>query len=87
MDLKEQELQGGFRWLMIAGALALIFSFSLFCVDEYVMGGAVKRDKEHAAQMRQLRIAQAGLPARVTDSRQTLPLTIEREEGAATASH
>ena len=87
MDLREQEVQGGYRWLMIAGTLAILFSCSLFCIDKYIMGSAAKRDKEHAAQMRQLRLAQSGLPARVTDSRQTLPLTIEREDGAASESH
>ena len=87
MDRGEQEIQGGYRWLMIAGTLAILFSCSLFCIDQYVMGGAIKRDKEHANHMRQLRLAQSGLPARVTDSRQILPLTIEHEDGPATASH
>lgn len=79
MDLKEQEMSGGFKWLLFAGGAAVLLSISLFCVDDKVMGKAIDRDREHAAELRELRMAQASLPARVTDPRQTLPLTIERE--------
>jgi hypothetical protein len=41
------------------------------------MGGAAARDAAHNEELRSLRVAQASLPARVTDSRQTLPLTLE----------
>jgi hypothetical protein len=44
------------------------------------MENAPKRDKEHAAQMRELRVAQSSLPTGVTDSRQTLPLDIEAND-------
>lgn len=79
MDLKEQETSGSYRWLLFAGGAAVLLSISLFCVDDKVMGKAAERDREHAAELRELRMAQSSLPARVTDPRQTLPLAIERE--------
>ena len=80
MDVKAQEIQGGFKWLLFAGTAAVALSLFLFYVDDVVMRGAPERDKEHAAQMAELRKAQAGLPARVTDDRQTLPLKIEQDD-------
>jgi hypothetical protein len=79
MDLKAQEIQGGYKWLMIAGTAAVLLSCFLFYVDDVVMRHAPDRDREHAAQMAELRKAQAGLPSRVTDDRQTLPLMIEKD--------
>ena len=88
MDLREQEIKGSYMWLLFAGGAALLLSCVLFYVDHVVMGGAAERDREHAAQMRELRMAQASLPARVNDSRQTLPLTIEGQTSrAAESSH
>ena len=79
MDLREQEIKGSYKWLMFASGAAVLLSCVLFWADNTVMGGAAERDKEHAAKMRELRIAQSSVPGRVTDSRQTLPLTIEQE--------
>jgi hypothetical protein len=89
MDAKAQEIQGGFKWLLFAGTAAVLLSLFLFYVDDVVMRGAPERDKEHAAQMAELRKAQAGLPSRVTDDRQTLPLNIEKDHtsGDADTSH
>lgn len=85
MELKTSEAQDGIKWLVRMGAFALALSATLFWVDQFVMGGAVARDKHHAEQMRELRVAQSSLPARVTDDRQKLPLTLEQE--SKDASH
>jgi hypothetical protein len=87
MDLREQEIQGGYKWLLFAGTAAVLLSAFLFYVDNVIMAGAPARDKEHAARMRELRVAQSSLPARVTDDRQTLPLTIEQQDTVASAGH
>jgi hypothetical protein len=87
MDLREQEIRGGYKWLLCAGTAAVLLSAFLFYVDNVIMGGASARDKEHAAKMRELRLAQSGLPARVTDERQTLPLLIEQQDNAAETAH
>jgi len=88
MDVKQQEIQGSYKWLLIAGTAAVLLSCFVFYIDDVVMGHAPERDKAHAAQMAELRKAQAGLPSRVTDDRQTLPLMIEQDDKAAEeASH
>ena len=84
MEFKTSEVSGGIKWLICAGAAAVALSATLFWADDTVMGGAIARDKHHAEQMRELRVAQSSLPSRVTDERQTLPLTIELE-GATSA--
>jgi hypothetical protein len=76
-ELREKEIQGSYKWLLIAGTSAVLLSFFLFYIDDVVMRHAPDRDRAHAAEMSELRRAQASLPARVTDSRQTLPLDIE----------
>lgn len=76
--LHDQEVQGSYKWLMICGTAAVLLSFFLFYVDDVVMRNAPERDRAQAAEMAELRKAQAGLPARVTDSRQTLNLDIEQ---------
>jgi hypothetical protein len=83
MDAQTNEIQGSYKWLMIAGGLAVALSCFLFWVDNVVMQSAPERDKEHAATMRELRVAQSSLPARVTDDRQTLPLVLEQQDHAA----
>jgi hypothetical protein len=82
-DLRAKEIQGSYKWLMIAGSAAVLLSCFLFYVDDVVMSHAPERDKAHAAEMAELRKAQASLPARVTDSRQTLPLEIEADNKEA----
>ena len=83
MDAQTNEIQGGFKWLFIAGGLAIALSCFLFWVDNVVMQAAPQRDKEHAAMMHELRVAQSSLPARVTDDRQTLPLVLEQQDHVA----
>lgn len=83
MDVQAKEIQGGYKWLMFAGGLAILLSCFVFWVDDVVMQHAPERDKEHAAKMRELRVAQSSLPARVTDDRQTLPLVLEQQDHAA----
>lgn len=78
-DLRDKEIQGSYKWLMIAGTAAVLLSCFLFYIDDVVMQNAPARDKAQAADMAELRRAQAGLPARVTDDRQTLPLRIESD--------
>lgn len=85
-ELRAKEIEGSYRWLTIAAAAAVALSGFLFYIDDVVMRGAPERDRAHAAEMAELRKAQAGLPARVTDSRQTLPLAIEKDESATSAS-
>jgi hypothetical protein len=87
MQLKTSEAKDGINWLIRAGVVAIIFSAVLYYTDEHIMGGAIARDKQHAEMMKELRVAQSALPARVTDERQTLPLTLEQEEAAGKASH
>jgi hypothetical protein len=86
MDVQAKEIQGSYNWILFAGGLAVVLSCVLFWVDNTVMGGAAERDREHAAQMRELRMAQSGLAARVTDSRQTLPLVLEQQDHKAKAA-
>lgn len=76
-ELRNRELQGSYKWLLISGTAAVLLSAFLFYVDDVVMRHAPDRDRAQAAEMTELRKAQAGLPARVTDERQTLPLEIE----------
>ncbi len=78
-DLREKEIQGSYKWLIIAGSAAVLLSCFLFYIDDVVMQNAPARDRAQAAEMAELRRAQAGLPARATDDRQTLPLRIESE--------
>jgi hypothetical protein len=80
MESKTSDSTGAFKWLIGAGAAAIALSIFLFWADNTVMGGAAARDRHHAEQMRELRTAQASLPSRVTDDRQTLPLSIEGDE-------
>ena len=75
--LRNQEIQGSYKWLLIAGTLAVLLSCFLFYVDDVVMRHAPDRDRAQAEEMAELRRAQASLPARVTDSRQTAPLATE----------
>jgi hypothetical protein len=81
-DLRDKEIQGSYKWLMIAGTAAVLLSCFLFYVDDVVMRHAPDRDRAQASEMAELRRAQANLPARVTDDRQTLPLRIESEGDA-----
>jgi hypothetical protein len=81
MELKNSEARDGIKWLARMGAFALALSATLFWADHVVMGGAAARDKHHAEQMKELRVAQSSLPSRVTDDRQKLPLTLEQENG------
>jgi hypothetical protein len=76
-ELRNIELQGSYKWLLISGTAAVLLSVFLFYVDDVVMRQAPDRDRAQAAEMAELRKAQAGLPARVTDERQTLPLEIK----------
>jgi|LakMenEpi03Aug12_release.lakeMendotaPanAssembly.Ray.scaffolds.fasta_scaffold919118_1 hypothetical protein len=84
MELKTSEENGAVRWLLGAGAAAIGLSLVLFWADDSVMGNAKERDVAHNAQLRQLRVAQSGLPSGVTDERQTLPLEIEAEAQGVT---
>lgn len=83
MDLRTKEVQDGFKWLIIAGSAAVLLSVTLFWADNTVMGGAAARDALHNEELHSLRVAQAALPARVTDPRQTLPLSIEGADKGA----
>jgi hypothetical protein len=84
-ELREKEIQGSYKWLMIAGTAAVLLSAFLFYIDDVVMRHAPDRDRAQAAEMAELRKAQAGLPARVTDDRQTLPLEIEQHKDSGSA--
>lgn len=86
MELNHNESRDGITWLLCAGGIAVLFSISLYCADEHIMGKATERDHKHAAEMAELRTAQVSVPGRVTDQRQTLPLTIEQEGSAAVDS-
>ena len=86
MELKTSEVNGAFRWLIGAGAAAIGLSLALFWADDSVMGKAKERDIAHNVQLRELRVAQAGLPSGVTDERQILPLQIEAEAQGGTGT-
>lgn len=77
-ELRKQEIQGSYKWLMVAGMAAVLLAVFLFYIDDVVMSNAPARDRAHAEEMAELRKAQAQLPARVTDERQKLPLTIDQ---------
>ena len=83
-ELRSKEIQGSYKWLTIAGSAAILLSAFLFYVDDVIMSHAPERDRAHAAEMAELRQAQAGLPSRVSDHRQTLPLSIEKENNRST---
>jgi|688.fasta_scaffold1985958_1 hypothetical protein len=87
MELNHKESRDGITWLLCAGGIAILFSISLYCADEHVMGKATERDHKHAAEMAELRTAQVSVPGRVTDERQLLPLTLEHEDSAASDKH
>lgn len=70
----DSEKVGAKTWLVVAGGLAIVLSVALFKVDEYLVRGP-ERERAHNAQLAELRTAQASLPSRVTDNRQTLELT------------
>lgn len=84
MEFKTSEATGGIKWLIGACAAAIGLSLFMFWADDSVMGKAKERDIAHNAEMRELRIAQSSLPARVTDERQTLGLDIEQEASVST---
>ena len=44
MDLRQKEVQDGFKWLVCAGSAAVLLSLTLFWTDSTVMGGAAARD-------------------------------------------
>lgn len=61
----------GYRWFFGMGLLALVFCFVLKTVDDKL--STSDSEKRLGQTLHELRTAQASLPARVTDSRQTLP--------------
>jgi hypothetical protein len=75
------EASGAVKWLLGAGAMAILLSVFLFWADDKVMGGAHDRDIEHNRQLTELRAAQASVGGAANDPRQLLPLTIEEQKG------
>jgi hypothetical protein len=82
----DSEKAGAVRWLLFAGGAAILLSVSLFRADEYLVGGP-ERDRAHNKKLAELRSAQASLPSRVTDNRQTLDLTLQPAPAAADTDH
>ena len=82
METQSEELLSGRSWFIGAGVAALILSFCLFRVDEYLSQGPV-REHEHNERMRALRTAQLSVPSRVTDSRQLLPIAAHQDNPGA----
>jgi hypothetical protein len=82
-----QEQADGYRWFFIVGLIAVAFSVFLATVDKRLSES--DSEKRLGETLRVLRTAQASLPARVTDSRQTMPFmhSVTKSENAGGESH
>jgi hypothetical protein len=65
----DEESKGGLQWLVFAGLFAVCFSLFLVWCDHRLSTSTGERDL--ANTLRELRSAQAGLPATRVDGRQT----------------
>jgi hypothetical protein len=82
MELNQKEINSGYTWLVCAGGVAILFSLALYLTDNYKEGSTL-RDRQHNAELQELRGAQASLAGRVSDERQLLPLTIDGDGAPA----
>lgn len=82
-DLDAAEQAGGYRWFFVVGLIAVAFSVFLATVDQRLSES--KSEQVLGSTLRELRTAQASLPARVTDSRQTQ--SFMHVESSATGGH
>ena len=67
--VQAKEAADGYRWFFGMGLVAICFAIFLATVDKRLSESDSER--RLGAALRELRTAQAGLPSRVTDSRQT----------------
>ncbi len=63
------EASDGYRWFFGMGLVAVCFAIFLATVDQRLSQS--DRERVLGATLKELRTAQASLPSRVTDSRQT----------------
>ena len=75
MEIDKEIERAGMKWFFIAGPIAILFSIWLCRMDNMLSTS----DKEQVlgATLKELRTAQASLPARATDTRQTQPFMHE----------
>lgn len=78
-----KEQTDGFRWFLIVGVIAVVFSIVLATVDKRLSES--DSEKRLGATLRELRTAQASLPSRVTDTRQTNSFMHAASESNASA--
>ncbi len=68
MELNQQEVKDGMRWLFSAGAFAIALTVFLFFTDHKLSTST--REQDLGNTLRELRTAQSSLASRVTDERQ-----------------
>ncbi|MBX7143387.1 MAG: hypothetical protein K1X79_02970 [Oligoflexia bacterium] len=73
----------GYRWFFGMGLLAVVFCLVLKAADDGLSTST--RDKVLGQTLHELRGAQASLPGRVTDTRQTLPFMHQNASDATSA--
>ena len=69
MKVNPEDEKAGMRWLFGAGAFALLVSFGLMRIDDYLSNS--KSQQKLGATLHELRLAQTSLSSAVSDDRQT----------------
>jgi hypothetical protein len=78
---REKQTADGIRWLLGAGFLAILLSYCLFSVDEF-LAGSRERDRQHSEMLRELRVAQTSMKSGDVDPRLRLRLLTKPEKAA-----
>jgi hypothetical protein len=81
---QEKIERDGYRWFFALGLVAIALSLALWTVDDVLS----KSDSEQrlGQTIHELRTAQHTLPARVTDTRQTLPFMHNQHDAVSAES-
>lgn len=74
----------GYRWFFALGLVAIALSLALWTVDDVLSNS--DSEQRLGQTLKELRTAQHTLPARVTDSRQTLPFMHQQHESESATS-
>lgn len=77
-QIEQVEAKSAFRWLFGAGTVAVLLVIALYLVDNRLTNSPRERDLGNT--LRTLRGAQASLPGRVNDERQTMPFAHQAVE-------
>ncbi len=68
MKLNPEDEKAGLRWLFVAGPLAVLLSFGLMKIDDFLSNST--REKELGRTLHELRLAQTSLSSGGSDERQ-----------------